>query len=69
MRKEQKQSIENFQLRCDLTIKQIDDISQHLASTFGPIIISSLIEHGMLVFKNRDRNKDKLKKKFLKDKK
>lgn len=59
MRKEQKEAIEMFGVRCDLTNNQIEDISIHLASTFGPLLIGSLIEHGLLVFRRRKRKKRK----------
>lgn len=41
----------------------VDELSMLLASTFGPALISALLENGLELFRVRDENRAKRKKK------
>lgn len=58
--KNKKKTLERIQTRLDLTHRQINDLAELMASTFGPIVISSLIESGLKSLRqNRRKAKGK----------
>lgn len=66
MRAQQKEAIEHVIMRVFRNREEgeryVNEISMLVSSTYGPLIISSLIENGLLQFRKAKRNKRKKKK-------
>lgn len=62
MRAQQKEALFQVKLRTFGTVKEadkyMDELCMLIASTSGPIIISSMVEHGLKVFRSI-KNEDK----------
>lgn len=67
MREQQKEALFQVKLRTFGTIKEadkyMDELCMLIASTSGPLIISSMIENGLKVFRDTKKQKKKVKRK------
>lgn len=54
MRKAHKETLEQVRIRAGIDKKQMDHLSEMVSSTFGPIIISSMIERGLKLFREKN---------------
>jgi hypothetical protein len=57
VRESHKKTIDHVITRTGISKKQIKDLSMLMASQFGPITVSSLIENGLHEFRKKRRKK------------
>lgn len=57
MRKENKDALESVRVRVDLTPAQMKELCMLLSCTAGPLIIASIIEQGLLHYRNIKKKK------------
>lgn len=62
MRKAQIHALKQTSIRVGIGATQLDELCQLVASTCGPLVISSMIEHGLYLFRLSKNKKRKTKK-------